>query len=230
MKKFNNLLFMLSLLFYSVQIIAQEQKMDLAKVGTQTTSIHASAVLEVESTNKGFLPPRMSTEERNLISSPAIGLTIFNTTDNCLNIWIGQWKNLCVADELGDVRYRMINENNGPGVRVLGLPYSSNNSTALTLYGFVENTSCFPSAPYRFIVHYVAGLFFYVPTRDMLASGGGTFTVAGSGTGTLSITHSTGCSGNTDNVITLSVVNGQIQAETTTDNGFFRYRFTALVN
>ena len=40
----------------------------------------ASAMLDVQSTTKGFLPPRMTTTQRNAISSPAAGLVIFNTT------------------------------------------------------------------------------------------------------------------------------------------------------
>ena len=42
----------------------------------------ASAQLDVSSTTKGFLPPRMTTTQRNAIGSPAEGLIIYNTTDN----------------------------------------------------------------------------------------------------------------------------------------------------
>lgn len=39
----------------------------------------ASAVLNVSSTTKGFLPPRMTQTQRNAIASPAIGLEIYQT-------------------------------------------------------------------------------------------------------------------------------------------------------
>ncbi len=55
-------------------------------VGIGTTTPAASAQLDVSSTTKGFLPPRMTTEQRNAISNPAAGLVIFNTTTNSLEI------------------------------------------------------------------------------------------------------------------------------------------------
>ena len=44
------------------------------------TSINASAILDITSTTKGFLPPRMTTAQRDAIASPATGLQIFNIT------------------------------------------------------------------------------------------------------------------------------------------------------
>jgi hypothetical protein len=57
---------------------------------------HPSAMLDIEATNKGFLPPRMSTLQRDAISSPAIGLLIYNTITNCLNYYDGiGWREKC---------------------------------------------------------------------------------------------------------------------------------------
>jgi hypothetical protein len=39
----------------------------------------ASAVLQADSTSKGFLPPRMTKAQRNAISSPATGLVVYQT-------------------------------------------------------------------------------------------------------------------------------------------------------
>ena len=55
-----------------------------AQVGIGTTSPDASASLELQSTTKGFLPPRMDSDARNNINSPAEGLTIYNTDEKCL--------------------------------------------------------------------------------------------------------------------------------------------------
>jgi hypothetical protein len=54
-----------------------------SQVGIGTTSPDASAALEISSTNKGFLPPRIgltSTSDVTTITSPATGLLIYNTT------------------------------------------------------------------------------------------------------------------------------------------------------
>ncbi len=48
-----------------------------------------SAMLDVQSTSKGFLPPRMTTAERNAIENPATGLLVFNTTLNCIEMNVG---------------------------------------------------------------------------------------------------------------------------------------------
>ena len=53
-----------------------------AQIGIGTTTPDASSALDVTSTTKGFLMPRMTTGERNLIATPAKGLTIYNTTTN----------------------------------------------------------------------------------------------------------------------------------------------------
>jgi hypothetical protein len=54
----------------------------------------ASSILDLRSTTKGFLAPRMTTTERNAISSPATGLLIYNTSDNAFNFYNGtSWAN-----------------------------------------------------------------------------------------------------------------------------------------
>lgn len=49
----------------------------------------ASAQLEIRSTTKGFLPPRMTTTQRNAIASPATGLTIYCTDCTATDASIG---------------------------------------------------------------------------------------------------------------------------------------------
>ena len=65
-------------------------------VGIGTTTPDASSVLDVTSTTKGFLPPRMTTGQRDAILSPAFGLIIYNITEEKLQglKGNGDWKNL----------------------------------------------------------------------------------------------------------------------------------------
>jgi len=57
-------------------------------MGTNTT-IAASAKLELSSTTQGFLTARMTTTQRDAITSPATGLEIYNTTTNLPNFYNG---------------------------------------------------------------------------------------------------------------------------------------------
>jgi uncharacterized protein (TIGR02145 family) len=67
-----------------------------AQVGIGTTTPNPTSALEINSTTAGFLPPRMTTVQRDAIVSPAVGLFIYNTTINCMEWWTGSvWFNGC---------------------------------------------------------------------------------------------------------------------------------------
>ncbi|HAI19772.1 MAG TPA: hypothetical protein DCM10_18160, partial [Xanthomarina gelatinilytica] len=53
-----------------------------SQVGIGTLTPNASAMLDVESTTKGLLTPRMTSAERTAISNPANGLLVYDTTEN----------------------------------------------------------------------------------------------------------------------------------------------------
>ena len=62
------------------------------------TSVNASAALQVDSTTKGFLPPRMTTTEKNAITTPATGLVVFDNTLAKLCIYTGSaWETVTSA-------------------------------------------------------------------------------------------------------------------------------------
>jgi hypothetical protein len=50
-----------------------------AQTGIGTTIPHASAKLDITSVDKGFLPPRMTSSQRDAIPSPAAGLMVYQT-------------------------------------------------------------------------------------------------------------------------------------------------------
>jgi hypothetical protein len=76
----------LIVLFGFASIVTNAQSL---AVNTDGSTANASALLDIKSTTRGFLPPRMDTAQRNAIVSPAAGLTIYNTTSKGLECWNG---------------------------------------------------------------------------------------------------------------------------------------------
>ncbi|MBL7738105.1 MAG: tail fiber domain-containing protein [Chitinophagaceae bacterium] len=70
--------------------------LNTGNVGIGTASPNASAILDISSSSKGLLLPRMTTAQRNAIVSPATGLVIFNTDDDCTDVFDGaNWIRNC---------------------------------------------------------------------------------------------------------------------------------------
>lgn len=59
------------------------------RIGIGTAAPDASAILDLSATAKGFLPPRMTSTQRDAIATPAAGLMIFNTTATQPQYWNG---------------------------------------------------------------------------------------------------------------------------------------------
>lgn len=83
--KRNCTLFLLAL-YFSVSTDSFAQNIAINSGGALPDT---SAMLDVSSTVKGFLAPRMTTTQQNAIPLPATGLIIYNTTTNTLNVNIG---------------------------------------------------------------------------------------------------------------------------------------------
>jgi hypothetical protein len=60
-----------------------------AQVGIGTATPNANAALDITSTTRGFLPPRMDTTARNAITTPPAGLIIYNTSINAFQCYNG---------------------------------------------------------------------------------------------------------------------------------------------
>jgi len=104
---FSNYLLILSLLVIPCFGFSQ------AGINTDGSAPDNSAMLDLKSTQMGFLPPRMTTAQRNAIVSPAEGLVIYNTENKEVELFNGTiWTSnsgefLCnssqVADEDGNI-------------------------------------------------------------------------------------------------------------------------------
>lgn len=97
-KNVQNSIVLALIILISTQIKAQTD----VKIGTNPGNKTASAVLELESTTKGFLLPRMTTDQMKNIASPAEGLLIFNTEQSCVFVYrSSSWLSTCDAATLG---------------------------------------------------------------------------------------------------------------------------------
>jgi hypothetical protein len=58
----------------------------------------ASALLTLTATTKGFLPPRMTTTQKNAISTPAAGLQLYDSTTSRPCVYTTAWESLTSSD------------------------------------------------------------------------------------------------------------------------------------
>jgi hypothetical protein len=56
-------------------------------IGSGTTQ--NSSMIQMNSTTQGFLPPRMTTTQKNAIATPATGLMVYDTTLNLISVYNG---------------------------------------------------------------------------------------------------------------------------------------------
>lgn len=83
MKNLLSTLLLIALTFYTAH--AQ------VAINTTKTAAHPSAMLDISSTTKGALVPRMSSVQRDLIANPAAGLLVFDTDEKTLYMFDGQF-------------------------------------------------------------------------------------------------------------------------------------------
>ncbi|MBK7761902.1 MAG: tail fiber domain-containing protein [Bacteroidetes bacterium] len=75
-----------------------------SSIGIGTNTPDASAKLDISSTTQGLLIPRMTTTQRDAITTPAIGLQIFNIDDQCIDMYDGaHWIKTCGLKVTGTV-------------------------------------------------------------------------------------------------------------------------------
>lgn len=71
-----------------LRVFATSQTSTTTIIGVNAT-LQASAVLQADSTTQGFLPPRMTTTQKNAIASPAEGLQVWDTTLKLMSVYNG---------------------------------------------------------------------------------------------------------------------------------------------
>lgn len=63
-----------------------------AQVGIGTSNPDPSSILDMNSTSAGMLAPRMTTTQRNAISSPATGLLVYDLTESAFYFYDAGWQ------------------------------------------------------------------------------------------------------------------------------------------
>jgi N-acetylneuraminic acid mutarotase len=82
-------------IIFSILLIVAVMAVDAQSVGIGTTTPHNSAQLDIASTSRGILIPRLSTVQRDAIVNPANGLMIYNSTEKQYNYFNGsRWQNV----------------------------------------------------------------------------------------------------------------------------------------
>lgn len=136
----------LCLAFYlSINIaFAQTAKVVDTPGGTVISTIggneipHSTSVLDIRSTNKGVLFPRMTTTNRDAITVPEAGLLIYNTSTNQFNYHNGSsWQAASFGNQWG-VNGSILHHGGQVGV---GTANMTNNNTFLTVRGNLGGTN-----------------------------------------------------------------------------------------
>ena len=91
------------LFFVAIFGLGAQQVFAQIKIGDNQGNLDQNAVLEIETTNKGFLLPRITTAARLAMTAPvAPGMTVYDTDAKCTFIYRAGtgWYSLCSADSL----------------------------------------------------------------------------------------------------------------------------------
>jgi len=157
-------------------------------VGVGTGGVpNSTAMFEVASTSQGVLISRMTTAQRNAIASPANSLLIFNTTTDCLEIYIaGNWISItCGCNTVAN-----------PGA-ITGLTTVCSGQSGVTYsIGSVTNATSYTWS---------------VPSGATIVSGQGTTSITvnfGSSSGNISVTASNSCSNSSASNLGVTVSGG----------------------
>lgn len=174
-----------------------------SQVGIGTTTPAASAMLDVTSTTKGFLPPRMTSTQMNAITAPAVGLMVYCT--NCSpkglytstgSVWEAAGASSGATSSSGGVSATMVSSGN----YIWGATHTGR-TVVITVSNQSFNTISWTNAAADLVISGGnTGLTVGTPT----AGGGGTSsgvttTIAAGGTGTITFSIS-GAVGTMDDI------------------------------
>ncbi|MCB9307928.1 MAG: SBBP repeat-containing protein, partial [Lewinellaceae bacterium] len=145
-----------------------------------------SAMLDIKSSDKGMLIPRMTTAQRDAIASPAAGLIIYNTQDSCFNYFTGTtWVKDCGRSLTADQKPAFIGQAGGIDSEQ-GYGIAADAAGNIYVTGAFRGTATFDSQTLSSSGNSDAFVVKYDPTGNVLwaIAGGGSGSDAGAGIAT----------------------------------------------
>jgi hypothetical protein len=122
--------------------IAAHKMATAQSVGIGTTTPNSSAQLDVTSTTKGMLIPRMAEAEKTAILSPVQGLMIFNTTTNSFQYYNGvSWVNISHSGIISGTANKVAKFNSPWGLTAAGLISDNGAGVAINTTNALPNSS-----------------------------------------------------------------------------------------
>jgi hypothetical protein len=121
LKRFNytNLL-RLFLLIFAMIFLSRLSFGQGVGISESTIIPDASAILELKSSQRGFLVPRMTSDERTLIVNPAKGLLVYETNSKLFWYWDDDWITLTSSQVLTLLQQELDNTQTGAGLNADG--------------------------------------------------------------------------------------------------------------
>ena len=155
-----------------------------SQVGIGTTSPDPSSILDIESSTQGFLPPRMTSTQRDNITSPAEGLFIYNLDSNCFQFHNGSKWSGCLTEALTnslDCSSASVN-----GTYAIGNPLNTSNTITINVLVNVIETYTISTNTLNGFSFSGSGTFNTVGLNTITLTGSGTPTTAKTDTFTTS--------------------------------------------
>lgn len=177
-------------LFITVVILFSSLSLSAQNVGINSDGSNpdASAILDLKSTTSGFLPPRLTTAQRNAIVSPVEGLMIYNTDDTCIQFYDGISWSACLGAVITNqlqCATTSIAGSYDPGTLLDGTNTITIDVVANVIGAYVISTNTLNS--YSF---YTSGTFLTTGIKTITLLGSGTPAVAQTDNFTISINGS----------------------------------------
>jgi hypothetical protein len=131
---------------FLIMVLILSHYLVYSQVGINTSSPNSKSILDVVSTTKGLLTPRMSSANRNTIAptSTENGLLLYNTDTDCFNYWSkinNSWMSLCGSVLPSTINNYILNCSSilVNGNYMVGIPLTGSNTITIQVTGATVN-------------------------------------------------------------------------------------------